>query len=195
MIKFITLAVIALGAFAAGFFRFYPDDFTKFVADAVVAAQWAWDGIRANPVPVSLAAGTFLLTAVYHKAKGKSLRESLEVAATRVTVVNVPKVGESEGENPVVARAKARATRAQLLVDQIGLQNRQKKLPEELRNAEKDACYTQQALADAERRLVDRRKAHDDAVAKLDALQKEHDAGAAELAEIDVELKKLGELV
>jgi hypothetical protein len=195
MFKHITLAVIVLGAFAVGFFRFYPDDFTKFVADAVVAGRWAWEGIRANPVPVSLAAGTFLLTVIYHKAKGKSLRESLEVAATRVTVVNVPKVGDGDGENPVVARAKARATRAQLLADQIGLQNRQKKLPEELRNAEKDACYTQQALADAERRLTDRRAAHENAVAKLETLQKEHDAGTAELAEIDVELKKLGELV
>lgn len=193
MVKFITLVVIVLGAFAVGFFRIYPDEFAKFAANAVVAGRWAWDGIRTNPVPVSFAAGTFLLTVVYHKAKGKSLRESLEVAATRVTVVNVPK--DAEGENPVVARAKARATRAQLLVDQIGLQNRQKKLPEELRAAEKDACYTEQALADAERRLADRRRAHEDAAAKLEALQKERDAGTAELAEIDVELQKLGELV
>jgi len=142
---------------------------------------------------VGLAAGTFLLTVIYHKAKGKSLRESLEVAATRVTVVNVPRP-EAADENPVVKRAKARATRAQLLADQIGLQNRQKKLPEEILKAEKDACYTEQALADAERKLDDKRKAHEDAVAKLGALRNERDAADAELAEIDVELQKLAEV-
>jgi hypothetical protein len=131
---------------------------------------------------------------MYHKAKGKSLRESLEVAATRVTVVNVPQA-EAGAENPVVKRAKARATRAQLLVDQIGLQNRQKKLPEEVLKAEKDACYTEQALIDAERKLADRQKAHEEAVAKLDALRKDRDASAAELAEIDGESQKLADLV
>jgi hypothetical protein len=194
MIKRITFGAVVLGVAAGYGYHKYPDEIRQLEGEAVVAGQWAWDGIRANPVPVSLAAGTFLLTVVYHKAKGKSLRESLEVAATRVTVVNVPQP-DADGENAVVKRAKARATRAQLLVDQIGLQNRQKKLPEELRAAEKDACYTEQALVDAERKLADRRKAYEDAVAKLDALRKEHDAGAAELAEIDVELKKLGELV
>ena len=41
-------------------------------------------------MPLALAAGTFLLTVLYHKAKGKSFRESVEVAATRVAVVSVP---------------------------------------------------------------------------------------------------------
>ena len=187
-------ACAVLGAAAVAAVNYYPDQAWQYAGEAVRAARWAWDGVRANPLPVSLAAGTFLLTVIYHKAKGKSLRESLEVAATRVTVVNVPQPGD-DGENPVVKRAKARATRAQLLVDQIGLQNRQKKLPEEILKAEKDACYTEQALIDAERKLADRQKAYDDAVAKLEALRKERDAAAAELAEIDVELQKLADVV
>jgi predicted acylesterase/phospholipase RssA len=186
------LAVLVAAAALAG--RSYPDEFWVYAGEAVQAGRWVWDGIQANPLPVSLAAGTFLLTVVYHKAKGKSLRESLEVAATRVTVVSVPQA-EAADENPVVKRAKARATRAQLLVDQIGLQNRQKKLPEEVLKAEKDACYTEQALIDAERKLADRQKAHENAVAKLEAIRRERDASAAELAEIDVELQKLADLV
>ena len=191
--KRILFVSAVLGAVAAVAYT-YPDESWQYAERAVAAGRWAWEGVRANPLPVSLAAGTFLLTVIYHKAKGKSLRESLEVAATRVTVVNVPQP-DADGENPVVKRAKARATRAQLLVDQIGLQNRQKKLPEEILKAEKDACYTEQALIDAERKLADRQTAHEDAVAKLEALRKERAAAAAELAEIDVELQKLADVV
>jgi len=116
------------------------------------------------------------------------------VAATRVTVLTPPRASP-EVENAVVRRAKARATRSQLLADQIGLQNRHRKLPEEVVKAEKDACYTEQAVADAERALAERKKAHKEAVAKLEALRKEKAAGDAELAEIEAELKKLAELV
>ena len=189
-ILFVFAVLVATAALVA---RSYPNEFWAYAGEFVRAAEWVWDGVRANPLPVGLAAGTFLLTVIYHKAKGKSLRESLEVAATRVTVVNVPRP-EAADENPVVKRAKARATRAQLLADQIGLQNRQKKLPEEILKAEKDACYTEQALADAERKLDDKRKAHENAVAKLGALRNERDAADAELAEIDVELQKLAEV-
>jgi len=192
--KRILFAFAVLLAAAALLGRSYPDETWAYAGEVVKAARWAWDGVQANPLPVSLAAGTFLLTVVYHKAKGKSLRESLEVAATRVTVVSVPQA-EAGDDNPVVKRAKARATRAQLLADQIGLQNRHKKLPEEVLKAEKDACYTEQALIDAERKLADRQKAHEDAVVKLETLRKERDASAAELAEIDVELQKLADLV
>jgi hypothetical protein len=132
---------------------------------------------------------------IYHKAKGKSLRESVEVAATRVTVVPVPHKQVEDQENPVVKRAKARAMRAQLIADQIGLQNRQRKLPEEIVKAEKDACYTQQALVDAERTLSNRQKAYEEAVAKLEALQKVNAGQEAELAVIEEELKKLVDLV
>ena len=82
-----------------------------------------------------------------------------------------------------------------MIADQIGLQNRQRKLPEEIVKAEKDACHTEQALVDAERSLTARRKAHEEAVVKLEALQKENAARERELAEINVELKKLAEQI
>ena len=171
-----------------------PAEFKLYAGVAEKTALRLWDNVEASPVPVVLALGTFLLTVVYHKAKGKSLRESVEVAATRVTVV-VPPRDADDRETPVVARAKARATRAQLLADQIGLQNRQRQFPEAVQKAEKEACYTEQAVADAERTLTGRRKAHEAAVAKLEALRKEKAAGDAELAEIEAVLKKLAEKV
>ena len=189
----IALGAVCLGAAVGiGYFA-YPDEFNLYTARAIELAPQAWDGIRANPVPVGIAVGTFFLTVVYHKAKGKSLRESVEAAATRVTVVTVPQA-DPDAENPVVRRAWARATRAQLLTDQIGIQNRVRKLPDEVQKAEKEACYTEQVVADAEHRLDAKRKLHADAVAKLDALRKELADGEAELAAMDGELKKLAEV-
>src|SRR5262249_34571345 len=119
--KRIAMILVLLSALAAVAYWKYPDEFVRYGSDAIDAAVWVWDSVKANPVPASLAAGSFLLTVVYHKLKGKSLRESVEVAATRVTVVPIPI--EHDGENAVVRRAKARATRTQLLADQIGLEN------------------------------------------------------------------------
>jgi hypothetical protein len=194
MMKRFALVAVSLAAAGIGYAT-HPVETTRYAGWAVTAAARAWESIEANPVPVAFALGTFLLTVVYHKAKGKSLRESVEVAATRVTVVPVPVPDLGVDDNPVVRRARARATRTQLLADQIGLQNRHRKLPEEVTKAEKEACYTEQALAGAELSLAERRKAHDDAVARLEELRKERAAADAELAEIEGELKKLSELV
>jgi hypothetical protein len=189
----IFLVAAALAVAVGGAYWTHPDEFDRYVGSAVTAARWVWAGIEANPVPAALAGGTFLLTVLYHKAKGRSLRESLEVAATRVTVVPVP-VDEA-GENAVVRRARARATRAQLVSDQIGLENRLRRLPEEVSKAEKEAFTTGQSVADTERKLADRQKAHDEALAKLEALRKERAGGVVELAEIAAELRKLDEVV
>src|SRR5262249_9590350 len=148
--------------------------------------------VEANPAPVCLAVATFLLTVIYHKARGKSLRESVEVAATRVAVVPV---APSEGETPVIRRARARATRTQLLADQISLQNRQRKLPDEIVKAEKDVCYAKQALAESERSRAERHVTHDEAIARLEALRREKAAAKSELVEIESELKKMAALV
>ena len=66
---------------------------------------------------------------------------------------------------------------------------------EAITNAEKDAAYTEQALADAERSVAAKQKAHDEAVAKLAKLRTQKAAGEVELAEIDAELQKLAQLV
>jgi hypothetical protein len=192
--KRIALVSVFLAAAAGIVYAVNPQEFARYGTMTEKGAERVWAGIEANPAPVIVALSTFLLTVVYYKVKGKSLRESVEAAATRVTVVSVPGNGYG-GDNPVVARAKARATRTQLLADQIGLQNRYKKLPEEVLKAEKEACYTEQAVADTERLLEEKYKAHDAATAKLEALRKEKAAADAELAAIDAELKKLAELV
>jgi hypothetical protein len=172
------------------------DEGSQYSAAAGRAVSKLWANIEANPFPVLIALGTFLLTVLYHKARGKSLRESVEVAATRVTLVPVPAANRgSEDDNPVLRRARARTTRAQLLVDQITLQNRQRKLPEEVAKAEKETCYTEQALADARRLLAAKQKAHEEAVQKLEAVRKEYAECEGELAAIEDELKKLVELI
>ncbi len=183
-------AACVVAAVAVGYVK-YPAEFVHYAGAVKVATAWAWEGIQANPAPVGLAVGTFLLTVIYHKAKGKSLRESVEVAATRVAVVPI----SVDDENPVVKRAKARATRAQLLADRNGLENRQRKLPEDILKAEREACYTEQALTEAEKKLADKQYGHDQAVAKLEALRQEKAQSDAELAEIDSELKRLAEMV
>jgi hypothetical protein len=191
MKKVIALAALGASAVAAGAVS-YPED-ARHVADAAErTAQKLWAGVEANPAPVVLALGTFLLTLVYHKLKGKTLRESVEVAATRVTVVPVP---PATSASPVVARAVARATRAQLIADQIALENRNRKLPAEVKQAEKDACYTEQAVADARKALEARERAHAEAAAKLAALESEWEASESELAAIAAELAKLANVV
>lgn len=192
MKKFIALAAVGFGAAVGAGYATHPDEFAHLPAQAAGAAERSWANVEANPVPVLVALGTFVLTVAYHQARGKSLRESVEVAATRVTVVAAP---AAQPEPAVVRRAHARATRTQLLADQIGLENRVRKLPDEVKKAEKDACYTEQAAADTERALKARRAAHADAVAKLSALRKEAAAGEAELAAIAAELKRLADVV
>jgi hypothetical protein len=200
--KRFVLAIVGLAAAVGGAgYVTHPDEFKQFTDASGVAATRLGDSIAANPMPVALALGTFLLTVVYHKLKGKSLRESVEAAATRVTVVTAPPVAPQpvttppEDESPVVQRAKARATRMQLLSDQIGLQNKQKWLPEAIQNAEKDASYTEQAMIDATKALKAKERAHDEAVTKLLKLREQKRNGDKELGEIEAELVKLADRV
>jgi hypothetical protein len=207
MMKLIALVVVAAALAVASVYTTYPGEFRQATENAAGASLRVWSGIEANPVPVLVALGTFLLTIVYHKLKGKSFSESVEVAATRVTVVAVPAAPAApvvlpEPENTVVRRAQARATRTQLLTDQIGLENRLRKLPAEVQKAEHDVCYADQAmtvaeevLTKAEQTMEAKIEAHTAAVAKLEALRKELAAGDAELTAIATELKKLADVV
>jgi hypothetical protein len=194
MKKLFALATIGVAAAVGTAYATRPDDFDRALVILQAAAERARASIEANPVPVVFALGTFLATIVYHKLKGKSFRDAVEVAATRVTLVPVPASG-AQPETPVVLRAKARATRAQLIADQIGLEGRIRKLPGEVRTAEKEACYTEQAVADARKSLEAKQKAHEEAVSKLESFRAELAAGESELAAIADELKKLAEVV
>ncbi len=193
----ILLATAALGAAAAaaGYLQ-DPASLDRLLDAARPPAERAWTGVTANPGPVVVAFATFLLTVLYHAARGKSLRESVEVAATRVTVVPVPQPAPAAGdESPVLTRAKARAARTQLVADQIGLENRARQMPAAIREAEQEACYTEQGATDAARTLTARKQAHEDAAAKLAALRREKAAADAELAAIRAELRKLADVV
>lgn len=201
MMKFIALVVFVAGAVVASVYTTYPTEFRQAADTGTAAALRVWASVEANPAPVLVALGTFLLTIIYHKLKGKSLKESVEVAATRVTVVNVP-APTTESDNAIVKRAQARATRTQLLADQIGLENRIRKLPDEVRKAEQELCYADKAMVDAEEALTEAEEtmeakieAHKVATAKLEALRRELAAGQSELSAIATELKKLADVV
>ncbi len=195
MKKFIALASLGVGAAVGTVYVTHPEEFAQFVVTATRAAERLWVSIETSPTPVLVALGTFMLTIVYHKARGKSLRESVEVAATRVQVVAVQAPATGEPETAVVRRAQARATRTQLIADQIALENRIRALPSTVKQAEKDACYTEQAVVDSEKSLATKRQTNEDAVAKLESLRKELAVGRAELSAIASELKRLAEVV
>lgn len=189
----LVLVVLSAAVVAAGYFAF-PDEAAQYAGVVAAAGARVWTNVEANPTPVAFALGTFLLTVVYHKARGKSLRESVEVAATRVTVVTAPPPTSGDGEASVVRRARARATRTQLMSDLVVLQNRHRKLPDEILQFEKEVCYAEQAVEEAEAKLTQRRKVHEAAAAKLDAVRKEKAEADAEVVAIEVELKRLAEV-
>ena len=110
MKRIVLFCICVLAAAAVGLAA-HPEEFAQFAGLAESAVGQLRANVEANPLPVCFALGTFLLTVVYHKAKGKSLRESVETAATRVAVVTVHAPDRTEGENAVVRRAKARAVR------------------------------------------------------------------------------------
>lgn len=172
----------------------YPAEIERLAVKATESSQVAWSKIEANPIPIVVALGTFVLTFVYHKAKGKSFRESVEVAATRVTVV-APASQPTAPLNPVLKRAQARATRTQLLAEQIEIRNRIAKLPDAVVKAEKEACFAEKAVFDAKVILGEKHKTRNVAETKLNSLRAELTTGTDEIDAIEAELKKLADVL
>lgn len=178
-------ACLAAGLTAAGVtLDRHPDKLARTRVAAEHAVTQARDGVASNPVPAALGLGTFLLTVAYRKARAKPARGPVDALPPA-----------ADAETAVLRRAKARAARTQLVADQIGLENRHRKLPDVIRDAEREACYAEKALADAARALADKEAAHDKAAARLDALRDEKATADAEIAAIAAELNKLAGVV
>lgn len=177
--------LIALAALAIGSTRsqFTPDELDRHVAAAKASLARVAEGVEANPVPTLFALATFGVTVILRGRRAKPARES-------VVVLPAP-----ASETAVLRRAKARATRTQLVADQILLENRKRALPEAIRQAERDASYTETALAEGERNLVAKEKAHAESVARLAALRREQATAQAEFAAIEAELRKLAGVI
>ena len=182
MKRILTAAAAGLAVAAAVGAKARPAETDRLLGATAAAAARSWAGVEGNPVPAAVAAGTLVLTLAARKRRGKPAGLVLTPPA-------------AEAEPAVVRRAKARATRAQLIADHIGLENRKKKMGAEVNQAEKDACYTEQAVADAERVLADKRKAHQAAAARLAGLAAEGRQLRDELAAIGAELKKLADQI
>ena len=95
----------------------------------------------------------------------------------------------------MVTRARARATRTQLLADQVLIENRHRKLPGEIVKAEKEVCYVEAAVAETKLTLELRTAAHIASMERLDVLRAEKAASDAELTAIKAELTKLADVV
>ncbi len=192
--KKLIVLVLVFGAVAAALAKSYPAKFERYSILSMTKAEIAWNKIESNPIPIVVALGTFVMTFIYHKAKGKSFRESVEVAATRVTVVQpvpAPNSVQREEENPVLKRARDRTTRIQLLADQVEIRNRIAKLPEALIKAEQEYCFKEKAVLDAKAALGEKYKARNQAENRLANLRSELETGRAEIEAIEAELMKL----
>lgn len=175
-------ACLAAGLTAAGVTaNRHSDEFARARLTVERGIERARDGVAANPAPTALGLGTLLLTVTYRLARAKAAKAALPPAEAT--------------ETAVLRRAKARAARTQLVADQIGLENRHRKLPDAIREAEREACYAEKALADAARSLDEKEKAHAEAAAWLEALRDEKATADAEAAAIAAELKKLADVV
>lgn len=161
--------------------------------DAVVgAAERGWAGVEGNPVPVVAALGTFLLTVVYHKSKGKSLRQALEVATTRVHVVEP--VGPPAATPPVskvVVKAQQRTTYLQLVADRDAKESELKPLIERADKLTAEAEKRHTDLQIAEAVAAAKRLAAAEADAQVAALRQKIEQGQDELLELDHEIEQL----
>ena len=171
------LAVAGLTVLTAGS-QISTEELSRPMSEVSRLARQVGEGVAANPIPTALGLLTFVLTAGIRFGRNKS----------RPTA-------DSRAESTVLQRAMARATWTQLVADQIALENRHKSLPESIRKAERDACYTENALTECGRVLATKELAHLDAVAKLDSLRKEKARAEAEVTAIKSELQKLAEVV
>ena len=88
MKRFVGAIVVLAAAVGAGA-MLRPVEFRQAGGLAGKAALRIKEGVIANPVPVVLGGGTFLLTVAYHTVRGRSLRESVEVAAIGVRTAEV----------------------------------------------------------------------------------------------------------
>jgi hypothetical protein len=200
MIRLLKLAILAaLAGVTAATGIFYatnatPEDVDRYQATTEAVAGKVWANVEANPWPVGLAVGTFLLTVVYHKACGRSVRQALEAAALRGTIVT-PAAGQSQTESDVLTRAKNRTTKTQLTQDRFVLENRDRAMQVEISTAEKDSAWADREAEAAAEKAEGKRLAAITIHKKLTSLRTEREATAAELAKIDAELARLAPLV
>lgn len=104
---------------------------------------------------------------------------------------NVQHSEEKDNRPETVRRAEARALKGQLINDQIGLENRARKLPQEIQDAQKIVNKTAKDLTDAEYNLRVKQVAYEKACEKLSALKTEDASIETQLVEMALEIDKL----
>lgn len=165
-------------------------DFTERTYDkAENYAEKGWGKLEENPIPVLVALVTMILTVVYHRTKGKTFRQALEVAVTKVNTVEV---GERiSGPSSAASRAQAALMYQQLERAQASFEGRLKHLPGTI-DAGRKATNRAATEAQVAQKTADEKKlAFKQALDALAKLEAEQEAGQRELVEIDAELAAL----
>lgn len=188
MINFRKLAllapILAIGA-GTGFKEAYPETAQEWIQVLIPMGMNLWDKVETNPTPYVTSIGFFVLAVVIQVRRGKTIKEAVQAVVAKGPVT----------ESDVVVRSRNRALKNQLLTDQIGLQNRIRKLPEEIKRAEVDFAHTQKDLRSAEENLKIKVANHKLSSDKLKALEDEAIRSHEEHAHIQTELNGLKDMV
>jgi hypothetical protein len=150
------------------------------------------DKCRDNPVPIYVAVAWFSLTFVYHWAKGKSFRESVEVAATRVKVVEQP---TAQPVSPVIEKAQASVIYLQLVETCDEVEAKIKRLNDERKKADEVAAKALREADQARLTWLQKQKQSEEATAKLLCLNEALDKTYAGRSEIKKEMERLEKIV
>lgn len=142
-----------------------------------------WASVEANPGPSMLAIGLFAFTVIYHKMKGRSTIAALKAGLLKEAPVDVL--------NPVLAKAQRVALENQLIEMYEASEERQKTLPDDIKNAEESV---KRMIAARDKAQAAAEKAELDLIRDqgyLARLLREEDEVNLTIAQVEAELNKV----
>ncbi len=176
-----------------------------------------WESVVANPTPVVMAIAVFLFTCAYHVVRGRSIREAVEIAITKIepqrsTASGLPTMGEAYRgtshanqsgsdaseeveETPVMARARNRVEWHQLTTDKEDIERRMLRLPDEIATVQRDVSMKEMEYRQVATDHQVKKERLETVVGRLNALLDEKARRNTELAAVDAELERLKPLV
>lgn len=158
-------------------------DVTERTADRV------WTAAEQHQATIVIALLTVLVTIVYHKANGKSLRQAVEIAATRVhTVPTAVPVSREPDPTTAIGRAGLKVLADQLEVDRDRLENAAKNMPMRLETARKNLKKAKSEHDESLAVLGRRTAAAKDAEVQLGNLLAEQEKVTRDLQQVRSEL-------
>ncbi len=153
------------------------------------------DKCSANPVPIWVAVAGFLFTMVYHWAKGKSFRESVEVAATRVKVVETTATPAAATVSPAYEKAQKQSVYLRLAESETEIEAKIGRLRTEVAKADKVMADTSKQAKEARLLFEQKTNSAHDAHEKYNLLLSSLTESLNERDSIKVEMRQLEKVV